>query len=59
MDLANLTLMPGLIDAHAHLLQNYSSELGGDDPNMRLTVTTMSTAKRATSILGADLTRWA
>jgi len=53
IDLGNLTLMPGLIDAHTHLLQNYRGELGGDDPNMVLTVTTMSTAKRA--LLGAKM----
>jgi imidazolonepropionase-like amidohydrolase len=55
VDLANLTLMPGLVDAHTHLLQNYSGQLGGDDPNMLLTVTTMSTAKRA--LLGAKTGR--
>ena len=53
IDLGNLTLMPGLIDAHTHLLQNYRGELGGDDPNMVLTVATMSTAKRA--LLGAKM----
>jgi imidazolonepropionase-like amidohydrolase len=53
IDLGNLTLLPGLIDAHTHLLQNYRGELGGDDPNMILTVTTMSTAKRA--LLGAKM----
>src|SRR5690349_5516788 len=55
IDLGSLTLMPGLIDAHTHLLQNYRGELGGDDPNMILTVTTMSTAKRA--LLGAKMGR--
>ena len=55
IDLGNLTLMPGLIDAHTHLLQNYRGELGGDDPNMLLTVATMSTAKRA--LLGAKMGR--
>jgi len=53
IDLGNLTLLPGLIDAHTHLLQNYRGELGGDDPNMLLTVATMSTAKRA--LLGAKM----
>ena len=53
IDLGNLTLLPGLIDAHTHLLQNYRGELGGDDPNMILTVTTMSPAKRA--LLGAKM----
>ena len=55
IDLGTLTLMPGLIDAHTHLLQNYRGELGGDDPNMLLTVATMSTAKRA--LLGARMGR--
>ena len=55
IDLGTLTLMPGLIDAHTHLLQNYRGELGGDDPNMLITVATMSTAKRA--LLGARLGR--
>ena len=55
IDLGALTLMPGLVDAHTHLLQNYRGELGGDDPNMLLTVATMSTAKRA--LLGARMGR--
>ena len=55
VDLGSLTLLPGLIDAHTHLLQNYRGELGGDDLNMILTVTTMSTAKRA--LLGAKMGR--
>jgi imidazolonepropionase-like amidohydrolase len=55
IDLGTLTLLPGLIDAHTHLLQNYRGELGGDDPNMLITVATMSTAKRA--LLGARLGR--
>ena len=55
IDLGNLTLLPGLIDSHTHLLQNYRGELGGDDPNMLITVATMSTAKRA--LLGAKMGR--
>jgi imidazolonepropionase-like amidohydrolase len=55
IDLGNVTLLPGLIDAHTHLLQNYSGQLGGDDPNMLLTVASMSTAKRA--LLGAKMGR--
>ena len=55
IDLGTLTLMPGLVDAHTHLLQNYRGELGGDDPNMLLTVATMSTAKRA--LLGVRMGR--
>ncbi|HVG30227.1 MAG TPA: amidohydrolase family protein [Pyrinomonadaceae bacterium] len=52
-DLGDVTLLPGLIDAHTHLLQNYDFKLGGDDPNMILTVTQMSTARRA--LLGVKM----
>ncbi|MBF9143491.1 amidohydrolase family protein [Hymenobacter properus] len=55
LDLGNALVLPGLIDAHTHLLQNYKPELGGDDANMVLTVATMSTARRA--LLGASLGR--
>src|SRR5438105_2201799 len=34
IDLGDVTLLPGLIDAHTHLLQNYEGRFGGDDPNM-------------------------
>lgn len=53
IDLGNAMVLPGLIDSHTHLLMNYSDQLGGDDPNMILTVTQMSTTKRA--LLGAKL----
>jgi imidazolonepropionase-like amidohydrolase len=36
-----------LIDAHTHLLQNYEGRLGGDDPNMLVTVATPRVAAEA------------
>lgn len=41
------TLLPGLIDCHTRLPRNCGISLGGDDPNMPLTVGQMSAAKRA------------
>jgi imidazolonepropionase-like amidohydrolase len=55
IDLGDVTVLPGLIDAHTHLLQNYDSKYGGDDPNMILTVTQLGTTRRA--LLGAAMGR--
>ncbi|HLK08953.1 MAG TPA: amidohydrolase family protein, partial [Candidatus Angelobacter sp.] len=53
IDLGAATLLPGLIDCHTHLLENYDAKLGGDDPNMALTVSGMSIAARA--LLGVKM----
>jgi imidazolonepropionase-like amidohydrolase len=53
VDLGDVTLLPGLIDAHTHLLQNYDFKLDGDDPNMILTVTQLGTTRRA--LLGVKM----
>jgi imidazolonepropionase-like amidohydrolase len=55
VDLGDAMLLPGLIDAHTHLLQNYSGRVGNDDPNMVLTVAALGTTRRA--LLGAAMGR--
>jgi imidazolonepropionase-like amidohydrolase len=55
IDLGNTILLPGLIDSHTHLLQNYEGRFGSDDPNMVLTVAAMGTTRRA--LLGVAMGR--
>jgi imidazolonepropionase-like amidohydrolase len=55
VDLGNVTLLPGLIDAHTHLLHQYYRESGDDNANRILEAVELGPAKRA--LLGAKLAR--
>jgi imidazolonepropionase-like amidohydrolase len=55
IDLGDAMLLPGLIDAHTHLLQNYEGRVGSDDPNMVLTVAALGTTRRV--LLGVAMGR--
>ena len=55
VDLSQATVLPGLIDAHTHLLSNLDAALDFDRLAPILTLARMSTAKRA--LLGAAMAR--
>jgi len=55
IELGELTVLPGLIDVHTHLLHEYHSESGGDEENRILEVVRLGPARRA--LLGARLAR--
>lgn len=54
IDLGDMTILPGLIDCHTHLLMNFSKRMG-DDANMLLTIARLGTTRRA--LLGAAMAR--
>lgn len=53
--LGDVTLLPGLIDAHTHLLHQYYARYGDDNSNRILEMVQLGPAKRA--LLGAKLAR--
>jgi imidazolonepropionase-like amidohydrolase len=55
VDLGDVTLLPGLVDAHTHLLHQYYRDLGDDNANRILEAVQLGAAKRA--LLGARLAR--
>ncbi len=55
IDLGSMTVLPGLIDCHTHLLSEVDPKNGDESVNAILTFARMSTAHRA--LLGAKLSR--
>ncbi len=55
IDLSTASVLPGLIDAHSHLLTNNDDKLGGDENNLNLVVTQMNLGQR--TLLGAAMGR--
>jgi len=55
INLGDVTLLPGLIDPHTHLLHQYHRERGNDDANRILEIIEMNGAARA--LLGAKNAR--
>jgi imidazolonepropionase-like amidohydrolase len=53
--LGDVTLLPGLIDAHTHLLHQYYARYGDDEANRILEMIQLGPAKRA--LLGAKIAR--
>jgi imidazolonepropionase-like amidohydrolase len=52
LDLGALTVLPGLIDVHTHLLHEYHQEAGGDEENRILEVVRLGPARRALLVAG-------
>jgi imidazolonepropionase-like amidohydrolase len=55
LDLGDVTILPGLIDCHTHLLLNADRNFGGDANNFVLNVMQLGTTKRA--LFGAAMGR--